>query len=238
MKKYNLLFCVIFLVLLFYADPVFAGPGGAIAKSFFKTWWGKALGILLFILLFPLIAYGWIVETLKVKRTKKQLRQVGLKNKDVNWLHLEKNFSNIITRVYLAWGKGDMSEVKSFVNHWYWQNQQLVHLNRWESENLKNICSLQSISKIKPIYVELSDDINFEGSKIVISITGYIEDYLIEKATNRVVEGKKGYQDEEHIWVMEYVNGKWLLDDIKNEEYSMEFIKLENVFPERFVSTR
>lgn len=236
MKKYHIIFCIFFLGLLFYIDPIYAGPGGTIAKGLFKTWWGKILMLILFILLFPIIAYNWIIETLKVKKTKKQLLQIATKNKDFTWLNLEKNFSNIITRVYTAWSKSDMSEVKSYVNHWYWQNQQTVHLNKWESNNLKNICNLQSISKITPLYLELTDNENFEGSKIVISISGYIEDYLIEKDTKKIVEGKKGYQDENHIWVMEYIEGKWLLDDIKNEGYSMQFLKLENVLPEELVT--
>lgn len=238
MKKYNVIFWLIFIGLLFYIDPIYAGPGGTIVKGLFKTWWGKALMVVLFIVLFPFIAYQWVIETLKVKKTKKQLRKIGLENNDFTWLNLEKNFSNIITRVYSAWSKGDMSEVKNYVNHWYWQNQQAIHLDKWEANNLKNICNLQSISKIKPIYLELTNNKDFEGSKIVISISAYIKDYLINKDTKKVVEGKKGYQDENHIWVMEFVEGKWLLDDIKSEGYSMQFLKLDNVLPEGFVPVK
>ena len=107
------------------------------------------------------------------------------------WLNLEKNVSNVFSRVYLAWNKEDMKEVSSYVNHWYWQNQQLIHLDRWKSENLKNVCKLESISNIKPLYLEISDEENFEGSKIAFSITGSIEDYLINRDTHKVVQGKK-----------------------------------------------
>lgn len=232
MKKNKYLWVFLVIGLLFIIDPVYAGPGGAIAKGIFKTWWGKILGLILFILLFPIIAYTYIVEFLKVRKTKKQLLEASFKNNDFSWLNLENHFSNIITRVYDAWEKSDMSQVKNFVNNWYWQNQQLIHLNRWEEKNLKNICSLQSISSIKPLYIELSGKENYEGSKIVIKITGYIEDYLIEKESKRVIEGKKGFQDETHIWVMEYIDGKWLLDNIKNESYSLSYLKLNNIVPE------
>lgn len=232
MKKNKYLWVFLVIGILFIIDPIYAGPGGAIAKGLFKTWWGKIIGLVLFILLFPVIAYTYVVEFFKIKKTKKQLLQASLKNKDFSWLNLEKHFSNIITRVYDAWGKSDMSQVKDFVNSWYWQNQQLIHLNRWEEKNLQNICSMQSLSSIKPLYIELREDNNYEGSKIVIRLTGYIEDYLIDKQTKRVVEGKKGFQDETHIWVMEYTEGKWLLDDIKSEAYSLSYLKLENIVPE------
>jgi len=236
MKKYNIIVSVLFIALLFYIDPVYAGPGGVIAKGLAKTWWGKLLLVLLFILLFPFIAYNWVIETLKVKKTKKQLLKISVTNNDFTWLNLEKNFSNIITRVYAAWGKGDMSEVKNYVNHWYWQNQQSVHLNKWDSENLKNICNLKKVTKVKPIYVELTNNENFEGSKIVIHITANIEDYLIKKDTKKIVEGKKGFQEETHVWVMEYTENKWLLDSIKNEDHVMEFLKLDNVIPEKYTA--
>ena len=30
---------------------------------------------------------------------------------------------------------------------------------------------------------------------------------------------------------MEYTNGSWLLDDIRNDEFSLSFAKMENVVP-------
>ena len=104
-------------------------------------------------------------------------------------------------------------------------------LDRWKNENLKNVCKLQSISRIKPLYLEISEEKNLEGSKIAFSITGNIEDYLINRDSKRVVEGKKGFNDETKIWIMEYTNGSWLLDDIRNDEFSLSFGKMENVVP-------
>ncbi|WP_299315118.1 hypothetical protein [uncultured Aquimarina sp.] len=232
MKKSRFIVLLVFIGLLFFIDPIYAGPGGVIAKGLFKTWWGKILMLLLFIILLPFIIYIKSVEFFKVKKTKKQLVEIGLKNKNFSWLNLEKNFSNIVTRVYAAWGDEDMSEVKEYVNHWYWQNQQLVHLDKWKSNNLKNICNLQKINKIRPLYIELTNNSNYEGSKVVISISATIEDYLINKDTQKVIEGKRGFQDESHIWVMEYTEGRWLLDDIRNGDLSLAFAKMENLIPE------
>lgn len=232
MKKHQLtIFITIVFILFLFIDPVYAGPGGTVAKALFKTWWGKALLGLLTIIFLPLIFYIQVIEFIAIRKAKKQLAKLSHINKDFSWLNIEKNVSNVFSRVYMAWGNENMNEVSSYVNHWYWQNQQLVHLDRWKNENLKNVCKLQSISRIKPLYLEISEEENLKGSKIAFSITGNIEDYLINRDTKRVVEGKKGFNDETKIWIMEYTNGNWLLDDIRNDEFSLSFAKMENVVP-------
>lgn len=234
MKKQhkNLILTFIIIAILFYADPVFAGPGGTVAKALFKTWWGKLLLFVIVIIFLPLIVYSQIAEYIGVRKTKKQLAKLGVKNKDFSWLNLEKNVYNIFTRVHVAWNNEDMKEVKDYVNHWYWQNQQQVHLDKWKSENLKNVCKLESIGKIKPLYIEISENDNYEGSKIAFSITANIEDYLVNRDTRQVVYGKKGFNDEEKIWIMEYTEGKWLLDDIREGDLSLAFAKMPNVIPD------
>lgn len=231
--KLNLILTIIFLLFLFI-DPVYAGPGGTVAKALFKTWWGKVILSLLTIILLPLIFYVRTVEFIAIRKAKKQLSKLGIINKDFMWLNIEKNVSNVFSRVYLAWNREDMKEVSSYVNHWYWQNQQLVHLDRWKNENLRNVCKLQSISSIKPLYLEITNgEDNFEGSKIAFSITGSIEDYLINRETQKVVQGKQGFYDETKVWIMEYTAGNWLLDDIRNDEFTFAYAKLDNVIPER-----
>lgn len=229
-NKFTLFITLIFILFLFI-DPVYAGPGGTVAKALFKTWWGKLLMSLLVIIFLPIIFYVRVIEFIAVRKAKKQLVKLALKNKDFSWLNIQKNVSNVFSRVYLAWGKGNMQEVSEYVNHWYWQNQQLVHLNRWEKENLQNVCKLQSISSIKPMYLEISDEDNFEGSKIAFEITANIEDYLIEKNTRKIVQGKRGFNDESKIWIMEYTEANWLLDDIRTDEFSLSFAKMENIVP-------
>ncbi|MHA7059689.1 Tim44 domain-containing protein [Aquimarina sp. M1] len=234
-KSHVILLLVLIGFMCFIIDPVYAGPGGMIAKGLFKTWWGKVLMLVLVLVLLPIIIYIKSVEYLKERKTKKQLTQISLKNRDFSWVHLEKIFSNIITRVYTAWANENMAEVKEYVNHWYWQNQQAIHLDQWKSNNLKNICNLQKINNIRPLYVELTNTNDYEGSKVAISFSGDIEDYLINKETQKVVKGKRGYQSETHIWIMEYSQGKWLLDDIRDGSLSLAFAKMENVIPKQQV---
>ena len=234
MKPYHkkILLTILVIGFLFYIDPVYAEPGGTIAKGLFKTWWGKLILFALCIVLFPLIVYTYTVEFFAVRKTKKQLNEIGLKNRDFTWLNLEKNVSNIFTRVYLAWEKEDMKEVSEYVNHWYWQNQQTVHLDKWKQENLKNICKLDKIKSVKPLYAELTEEKNLEGSKIAFIISANIKDYLKDRDTHRIVQGKNEYGDEEKVWILEYTDGKWLLDDIRDGSFSLAFAKMKNLIPE------
>ncbi|WP_178987815.1 Tim44 domain-containing protein [Winogradskyella schleiferi] len=228
----KILLTILIIGFLFYIDPVYAGPGGTIAKGLFKTWWGKLILFAIVIVFFPLIVYTYSVEFFAVKKTKKQLNQIGLKHKDFSWLNLDKNVRNVFTRVYLAWDNEDMKEVSEYVNHWYWQNQQTVHLDKWKQENLKNVCKLDKIKSVKPLYLELTENENLEGSKIAFVISANIKDYLKDKETQRIVQGKNEFGDEEKIWIMEYTNGKWLLDDIREGKFSLAFAKMKNVIPE------
>lgn len=228
----NLLLTILVIGFLFYIDPVYAGPGGTIAKGLFKTWWGKLILFVLFIVFFPLIVYTYTVEFFAIRKTKKQLIQMGLKNRDFSWLELEKNVRNVFSRVYAAWDNEDMKEVSEYVNHWYWQNQQTVHLDRWKKENLKNVCKLDEIKSVKPLYLEVNNGSTFEGTKVAFLISASIKDYLKDRDTHRLIKGKNEYGDEEHIWIMEYTEGKWLLDDIREGKLSLAFAKLKNVMPE------
>lgn len=235
-KFFKLLPLILIIALLFYVEPILAGPGGTVVKALFKTWWGKLLMLLLTIIILPLIIYSKVIEFFKIRKTKKQLVKVGMKNKDFSWLNLNKNISNIFTRTYEAWSNEDMSEVKNYVNNWYWQNQQLVVLNKWEKDNVKNICNLESIKKIKPLYIEITNPSeNFKYSKIAVMVTASIEDYLINRDSNKIVKGGRGYIDESHIWILEYDGKNWLLDNIANEDNSLAYLKTKNLIPEKLL---
>lgn len=232
--KQKRLIALVFIValLLVFVDPIYAGPGGTVVKAIFKTFWGKVLLSIIGIILFPLFAYIHFREYFAIKKCKKELLTLQTVNDDFRWSKLEKTVKQIYERVYLAWSKEDMSAVSNYVSHWYWQNQQLVHLDKWQSENLKNICALESVGKIKPLHLEILNRENLEGSRIAFSITGRIKDYLMDRTTLKIVKGSRNYDDEERIWVFEYTNGKWLLDDIQEGELSLAFAKLDNIIPE------
>ena len=230
------IFWLIVIITLFSIDPIFAGPGGYIAKGLFKTFWGKLLLLAIVIILLPLIFYIKIVEFLKVRKNKKILQKLSVKKKEFNWLVLEKEFSNIIRRVYIAWAKEDMSEVKEYVNNWYWRNQQIVFIEQWKSENLKNVSRLKVLEKIRPMYLELTEYEDFEGTRIAVAIDVEAEDYLKDRDTGKIVQGKSGFQELSYVWIFEYTEGKWLLDEIREGAYSFQFAKLDNSIPEELKS--
>lgn len=232
MTRKQLLLTVLVIAFLFWVDPIYAGPGGYIAKGLFKTWWGKIFIIAVAIIFLPLIIYVRLVEYRKAQKIKKVLNQLALQHKEFSWLQLEKEFSNIIRRVYNAWTNEDMGEVKNYVNNWYWQNQQLVYLDQWKRENLKNVSRLKELKRIRPLYLELSSNENFEGTRIAIAIDIDAEDYLKDIETNKIIQGKAGYQDLEYVWFLEYTEGKWLLDDIQEGSLSLQFAKMKDVIPE------
>tara|TARA_R110000868_G_scaffold5480_8_gene33025 strand:- start:3876 stop:4529 length:654 start_codon:yes stop_codon:yes gene_type:complete len=214
---------------------MFAGPGGTVVKAIFKTWWGKVLMSIIGIILLPLIIYVYFREFLAIKKCKKELLVLGKKNRDFSWLNLDKNVRNIFSRVYIAWNNQDLKEASSYISHWYWQNQQLVHLDEWKKENLVNVCKVDGIKSVKPLYLEITDEANLEGSRIAFLITANIMDYLKNKDTNKIVQGSSKFDDEEKIWVMEYTDGKWVLDDIQDGQLSLAFAKTKNVIPTNLV---
>ena len=224
-------FTILVVVLLFAVEPAYAGPGGYIAKGLFKSFWGKILLGVITIVFLPLFLYIYFREKIAVIKNKKILQQLSVSHKNFNWLHLEKEFSHIVRRVYIAWANEDMAEVKEYVNHWYWQNQQIVNLDYWKKQNLKNVSRLRTLEKVNPLYLEFSNDENLNGTRIAIRIDVEVEDYLLDKETNTIIEGKKGYQDVDYVWFFEYENGKWLLDDIREGATSLGFAKLANVIP-------
>jgi len=119
------------------------------------------------------------------------------KNKDFQLMNLKKEVKNINQRVHIARDKEKMDEVADYATNWYWQNQQLVFSDEWNRKGLNNICKVKSYGAVNPLYVEVSERENFIGSKIAFSITANMEDYLVNKTTGQVVEGKPGYDYEE-----------------------------------------
>ncbi|HDZ04624.1 hypothetical protein LCGC14_0080310 [marine sediment metagenome] len=234
-KSHFIILVLVIALVLFDIDPMYAGPGGTVVKAIFKTWWGKILMSIIGIILLPLTIYVYFREYIAINKCKKELLILGKRNRDFAWLNLDKNVRHIFSRVYIAWNNQDLKEASSYISHWYWQNQQLVHLDEWKKENLKNVCKVDGIKSVKPLYLEITDDENLEGSRIAFLITANIMDYLKNKDTNKIVQGSSKFDDEEKIWIMEYTDGNWVLDDIQDGQLSLAFAKTKNVIPTNLV---
>ncbi len=216
---------VFFLILVSSAD-LHAGPGGQIAKELIKNPFVIGLVVILAILLSPLIAFIYFRELLKVNKTTKDIRNIAQFNNNFEWFSLKQRATAIFERVHSAWSKEDMQEASEWMTDWYWQNQQLVYLNRWQDSGLINHCIVAGIEKIKPVYLYYSDNEGGENSKVVLSISANMEDYLFNKKTLQVVKGEKGFKSVETYWTLTLVNQNWVVSNI--EDPTSEYLKTAN----------
>lgn len=84
-RQHFLIFALLVVMLLLVVDPVYAGPGGAIAKAITKSFWGKLLMLILVIIFAPLIIYVLIRERIGVFYTKQTLSKIAAVDRRFNW---------------------------------------------------------------------------------------------------------------------------------------------------------
>ena len=236
MKKSSLwiVLVLVTLVIVFSPDVAWAAPGGKIVSAMFKSTWGKVLLATLTILLLPLILWVMIKEHFAEKRVLKELKRLGQIDRAFDWMTVRDRVTDCYHRVNAAWSATDMSEASEWMTSWYWQNQQLAFLNRWEREGLVNHCTIKGISKIRPLFLQFDNDGDSygEGSRLVVSVTANMEDYLSEKDTGKIVEGAKGYSDTEHVWTFLLQKGKWVVGNIEEGAVSLTYAGLRPEVPQ------
>ena len=230
---------VVFLVLAVAAmlvlgpDPVLAGPGGKIASGFVKTFWGKVVLGALVILLLPLILWVAVQEHRASKRALADLARLRALDPAFDWLTLKDRVAECFHRVHSAWRKEDMAQASDWMTDWYWQNQQLAHLDQWAERGLVNRCTVKSVGRIRPLHLACrSRDGDFSGSRLVVGGTAKMEDYLEDRASGKVVEGKKGYADTETVWTFALHRGLWRVATIEEDSVSLMYARMRNELPE------
>lgn len=235
MRKSHFWFALILITALLLLSPesAWAAPGGKVASALFKSIWGKVLLAVLCLILFPLIAYVMVREHLAEKRTLKHLKRLAAVDPSFDWIRLRDRVTDCYHRVHSAWQTEDMSEAAEWMTSWYWQNQQLAFLNQWERDGLVNHCRVKSVGRIRPLFLRFEQDEagSSNGSRLVVSITANIEDYLAERASGKIVEGAKGYADTEHVWTFELKHGKWVVANIEEGSMSLSYAKLPSEVP-------
>jgi hypothetical protein len=207
-----------------------AGPGGAIAKGLFTTFWGKLFLVLLVIIFLPLIIVSVIRGRIKQARTRKALNQLATQSRLFDSISLNTRMRDIFERVYLSWNKGDLDDTSEWMNSWYRQNQQIVHLNNWNEKGLKNYCEIGKIFSIIPIHIQMNrigDSLN--GTRVVFKIHAEVIDYLEEVSTGRLVKGEYGFVNNSNLWTLELTDRNWKLDNIEETEMLQVYEKLKNV---------
>jgi predicted lipid-binding transport protein (Tim44 family) len=167
------------------------------------------------------------------------MRRLAAIDRHFDWMPLKERAVDCYHRVHSAWRAEDMSQASEWMTSWYWQNQQLAHLNQWERDGLVNHCRVKSVGRVRPLFVKYqrNDDGSSDGSRVVIAISAKMEDYLAERTSGKVVEGKKGFSDTEHIWTFVLQQGKWVVSNIEEGSMSLTYARMlsevPDVLPER-----
>ncbi len=231
MNKLFQVFTLAIFIILSIIEPVLASPGGAIASIMFQSFLGKIILSLLIIFFFPIILYTILREYLAQKKTVKDLNKLASINKLFNWLTLQDRIIESFYKVHNAWRIKDMRLANFWMNNWYGKNQQII-LNKWFNEGLNNRCYVSEIINIKPLFLAYQDcEDDVEGSKIVVSITANMEDYLIEEETNEIIEGKEELREIETVWTFIIKNNHWVVSNIEEDTLSLDYAQLSNELP-------
>lgn len=232
LKKSLLFLFVVLLVAFVMMEPAMAGPGGKIAKAMYESFWGKVVLVLLTILFLPLILYTVMKEKFAERRARKDLRFMAKYNAQFDWLKLKQRATDCFYRIHAAWQKEDVSEASDWMTDWYWQNQQMVYLDRWEQEGLVNVCEVKKLTDIKPLlFVHRNSGAEHEDSMLIISITAKMRDYLAQRDGGKVVEGSKKLKEVETIWSFTMENGVWKVSNIEEDTMSLAYAKMVSELP-------
>ena len=234
LRHWRAVFVVVAVIALLVVGPdlALAGPGGKIASGFAKTFWGKVVLGALTIVLLPVILYVVVREHLASRRALRDLGRLRALNPAFDWLTLKDRVTECFHRVHSAWRKEDMAQASAWMTDWYWQNQQLAHLNRWAEQGLVNRCTVKGMGRIRPLHLACrSTEGDLSGSRVVVSITAKMEDYLEDRASGKVVEGKKGYEDTETVWTFVLDGGLWRVAAIEEDSVSLMYAQMANELP-------
>ncbi|MFG1497866.1 Tim44-like domain-containing protein [Saccharospirillum sp. HFRX-1] len=234
MKQNKLaLVALVVLSILVLSEPAFAGPGGKIASAAFESFWGRIGLFILTIIFLPIIIYVYMREKRAEQRTRKDLRFMSMHSSDFEWLKIQERLKDCFFRIHSGWDDEDLSSAKEWMTDWYWQNQQLVHLERWKRDGLKNVCDVKKISYIKPLlFVHRNRGQEHEDSMVVISVRARMKDYLQNINTGKVVEGSKRYKEVNTIWSLTLNDGQWRVSNIDAGSMSLAYAKVVKDLPD------
>jgi hypothetical protein len=206
-----------------------AGPGGKIVSAAFRSPWGRVVLAVLVVVLLPLVLYSVVKQWLAERRAQADLKVLARLRPEFDWLTLNDRVLECFHRVHAAWRREDMQEAATWMTDWYWQNQQLAYLDRWEREGLANRCTVNEVKRVRPLRVACrNEDGQGGGSRVVVAITAELEDYLESRITGHVVEGKKGFTEATTLWTFVLRDGRWLVNNIEPDAMLLTYAGLGN----------
>jgi hypothetical protein len=223
----------IMLVSLVFMADAYAGPGGGIASSIFKSRIGQIILVILIIIFLPLIIYAMIKDAQMRKRAYKDLGYLSTGASQFDWLSLKEKTMDCFTRIHQAWQSENVEPVSHLMTPWYWQNQQQVYLNEWAAKGLRNECEVKKIKSVEPLLVVHRNEngIAHDGTRVVVTVTAYMKDCLIEKATGKIVKGDNLFGDVTTYWTMLWEKGEWRVSLIESNSEASQYSQLLKTLP-------
>ncbi|HEX9996243.1 MAG TPA: hypothetical protein VGB45_03805 [Abditibacterium sp.] len=232
MNKKWIVWGVALLALMLFLSPeiAHAAPGG-IVKAASKIGIGKILFLVFFGLIFaPFVIYTMIRSAKNSKKTLADLEMLSKTHPQYAWLDTKDRAIEVFYWVWSAWKDQKMSQAANFTTPWYWQNQQHI-LDEWRAQGIENVCRVQEISDVKPLFVQHNAANNGEGSRLVVSISAKVVDYLRKTDTGEIVKGDEKEGDLQTVWTFKWEGGAWRLNLIEPSEKEWDYEKLVNVVP-------
>lgn len=217
-------------VWLLCAAPCYAAPGGLI-KAASQTLFGKIVMAILVVIFSPLIIYYMIRSAINVRRTRQDLARLAKADPQYEWLNARDRITATFNWVWSAWTQQKMNISADYTTAWYWQNQQL-QLDDWARRGLENVCHVEKIVSITPIFVQHSAQEGGEGSRLVVNISARVVDYLQEKPSGKIVQGDKKPGDLESVWTFVWQGGAWRLNLIEDSTQEYAYLFAPNQVPE------
>lgn len=105
-------------------------------------------------------------------------------------------------------------------------------MEQWKKQGVRNVCNVKKLTSIKPILLQHKNhDQKHESSKLVVSITAKMNDYLEDINTGKVVEGNKKYKPVTTIWIFILEDEQWKVSAIEESETLMNFVKTSKDMP-------
>jgi hypothetical protein len=219
--------CVTVAVFVGVPDVAYAAPGGII-KAASKSLFGRIVAFGLCLILLPIIIWYVVRRTKAIRRTREALATLSNQFPQYRWLEVRDRVTEVFNWTWSAWTQQKMSLAEGHVTHWYMQNQQL-QLDDWERRGVENVCHVEKINNIEPIY--FSHGANGEGARLVLSIIARVVDYLRDKKTGKVVEGDTKPADLETIWTLIYQEGAWRLNLIESSDAEGQYLGMPVEMP-------
>jgi len=239
-KKFQiLLILAIVSVLLVIAmmEPALARPGGRVSSGNGGGWLGVLPFLIYIVAYIFLLPYAWYVTVqtnAAESRTLKDLRQLAPRHDLFDWRSLENRIESCFQEVHVAWSKENLDDVSKYMTNKYRQEQQSDYLDKWAKQGLINHCEVEVISSIQPLFLaHPAQEMEHEGSKLVVAISAKMEDYLAKRDSGKIVKGEKGFKDVETIWTFVVQNGKWVVANIEDTglSLSLDYARAHNELP-------